>query len=84
MEEIEVRVLLFSVLADRVGQRELAVSLPEAVSGGELLDHLAARYPALAEYRAVVRIAVNREYVPEAVSIQNGDEIALITPVSGG
>ena len=84
MGEIEVRVLLFSVLADRIGRRELVLTLPEVASGSELLDHLEAQHPILGEYRAVVRLAVNQEYVLETVSIQDGDEIALITPVSGG
>ncbi|MDX1546941.1 MAG: MoaD/ThiS family protein [Rhodothermales bacterium] len=83
-EDARVTVLLFSVLSDRVGQRVLNVSLPAGATGGSLLDTLAEEYPALAAYRAVIRLAVNAEYASEDVPLAAGDEVALITPVSGG
>ncbi len=77
-------VLLFSVLRQRVGQGRLAVDLEAPLTGAALLDYLAARYPAIGAYRGVIRLAVNQEYVPESVALCDGDEVALITPVSGG
>ncbi len=77
-------VLLFSVLRQRVGEGRLTLRLDAPVTGGALLDHLAARYPAVGAYRAVIRLAVNEEYAPESVVLADGDEVALITPVSGG
>lgn len=43
-----------------------------------------ARHPALAEWRAACRVAVNQEYVDETCPIRAGDEVAVIPPVSGG
>jgi len=77
-------VLLFSVLKQKVGEARLTIHLQGPVTGAALLDHLEARYPSIAEYRGVVRLAVNCEYVPESVVLVEGDEVALITPVSGG
>ncbi|MDP6578470.1 MAG: MoaD/ThiS family protein [Candidatus Marinimicrobia bacterium] len=31
-----------------------------------------------------LRVAVNREYMPEPIVLKNGDEVALIPPVQGG
>ena len=31
-----------------------------------------------------LRVAVNREYMPEPIALKNGDEVALIPPVQGG
>ncbi len=77
-------VLLFSVLKQKVGEERLTVSLEAPATGTDLLDHLEAQYPVLGDYRPVLRLAVNQEYVPETVTLADGDEVALITPVSGG
>ncbi len=83
-EEVEVRVLLFSVLRDLVGTGDLTLRLPVPARGEDLIDWLSIDYPALRVYRAVTRIAVNEAYVPPFTELRDGDEIALITPVSGG
>ena len=77
------RVLLFAGLAEAVGSRELLLpgTLP-AATAGELESALRQRYPALA--RALFRVAVNREYAAAGRTLLDGDEIALIPPVSGG
>jgi len=84
MATIGLRVLLFSVLRQRIGATQLDVRLEEQATGGDLLDHLAERYPVLARYRSITRLSVNEEYVHEEVSLADGDVVALITPVSGG
>ena len=85
---ISVRVLLFSVLREGVGEGvgagEVAVALPAGSTGADLLDRLAEAHAAVARHRPVVRLAVNRRYVPSATALADGDEVALITPVSGG
>ena len=83
-EEVGVRVLLFSVLRECVGAGEVAVSLPSPATGETLLDQLIDRHPALADFRPVVRLAVNQRYVPLDTSLHDGDDVALLTPVSGG
>ena len=77
-------VLLFSVLKQKVGEGRLRLHFEAPVTGEDLLDHLVGRYPIIGDYRSVVRLAVNQEYVPGTVVLQEGDEVALITPVSGG
>lgn len=79
-----VRVLFFSVLRDALGTSERAVALPAGATGADLLDALAAEHAAVADYRGAVRVAVNERYAPEATPLADGDEVALITAVSGG
>ena len=78
------QVLLFSVLRQRIGEGSLTLDLETPATGADLLDRLEAQYPAIGEYRRVLRLAVNQEYVSETVTLADGDEVALITPVSGG
>ena len=78
------KVLFFSILKQKVGEGTLTLHLEAPATGADLLDHLEAQYPVLGAYRPVLRLAVNQEYVPETVALADGDEVALITPVSGG
>ena len=82
--ETAVRVLFFSVLREIVGAEELRLALPEPPTGAALLDRLEAEHAGLSAYRSVVRLAVNQVYVRTDVQLSAGDEIALISPVSGG
>ena len=80
----EFRVLLFSVLREHIGVSEVMVSVSIPTTGHMLLDQLAEQYPILIDYRPVVRLAVNRQYAALDTLLNDGDEVALITPVSGG
>ena len=79
-----VRVLFFSVLRDKIGRGFVELDLREATTVGELLDELIGTYPAIDPYRGSIRMAVNQTYVDAGHPVEVGDEIALITPVSGG
>ena len=73
---------LFASYREAAGTNCLDTTLAEPATVRELLDALAPRIPALARTRGMV--AVNQEYVtPEAI-LKDGDEVALIPPVSGG
>lgn len=82
--QTKLKIHLFSVLREKVGQDELHVALPPASRGSDLLDHLSRHIPHIAPYRDVIRLAVNESYVRSDVMLEDGDEVALITPVSGG
>jgi sulfur-carrier protein len=82
------RVLYFAWVKSKVGIGEEQVEPPAAVATvGALLDWLSGRSPkhaaALAN-RAVVRVAVNQEYVGNDHPVKPGDEVALFPPVTGG
>lgn len=74
----------FSILSEHRGKRSEKVQLKSGITGGELIDHLAKEFPLLEKYRAHVRLAVNREYAEPGTILNDGDEVAFITPVSGG
>jgi molybdopterin converting factor subunit 1 len=80
----EVQVLLFSLLKEKLGTSELSLTLDAPATGTDLLDALETRHPAVADHRSSLRLAVNQEYVPTTTRLADGDEVALITPVSGG
>lgn len=82
---MQVRVLLFSVLKEKCGTDALSLVFDASeISGEALLDAVEAQYPLVSPYRRFVRLAVNQVYRAHETRISDGDEVALITPVSGG
>ncbi len=81
---ITVTIRWFSVLAEHRGCRREELTLESGVTGSELLERLAGETQAVSDYRQYIRLAVNQHYADESARLQDGDEVALITPVSGG
>ncbi len=81
---MRVSVLLFSVLRDAVGRGALDVELPEGATGADLLQNLAREHHAVRQLAPHVRLGINQRYAPAATPLHEGDEVALITPTSGG
>ena len=82
---MEVEVRLFATLRERAGRDRIALDLSEGATVADALA-AAAQEPGLDEVLATmpVRVALNREYVADTTPISDGDEVALIPPVSGG
>jgi molybdopterin converting factor subunit 1 len=81
---MHVRLLFFATLKDIVGSREMQLDVPAGSTVGDVLTHLEGSYPRMKEYRPVVLTAINEEYVERAARIEEGDEVAIFPPVSGG
>jgi len=79
------RVLLFAQLREAVGQGVVEIRTDRAeITAESLLDCLVAAYPSAAPFHRIVRVASNHTYVERGTIVHPSDEIALITPVSGG
>ena len=76
---MHVRVRLFAALRERAGAEEVELELPDGARVGDAL----ARLDELTRGVPVV-MAVNQEYADRSDTLQPGDELALIPPVSGG
>jgi molybdopterin synthase catalytic subunit len=81
---VNVEVLFFAVLRERVGRERETVSLAERATVAQLLEAVAAASPALPPLLGRVQVAVNRRIVKPDHMLAEGDEVALIPPVSGG
>ena len=78
------KIQLFSVLKSKLKADSIDLEIPEGITAGEFLDLACAQYPTMEPYRSVMRLAVNQTYSEDAHILQDGDEVAIITPVSGG
>lgn len=82
---MKVNVRLFATLRERAGASSIDIELPERATVDDALNVLRGRAElADALARLPVRLAVNREYVEPGAALRADDELALITPVSGG
>jgi molybdopterin converting factor subunit 1 len=78
------RVLFFAQLKDVTGCDAVEIPLVAPLAGEQLWARLLEQFPGLAAHRANVRLACNWEYADAATRFADGDEAALIPPVSGG
>jgi molybdopterin converting factor small subunit len=69
-----------------VGERNLAVELPDGATVGDLLALLAGRYPALAAEmeEAAPQVVVGDEVACTAVTLANDAAVYLLWPIAGG
>ncbi len=81
---MQVRVRLFAALAESAGSRAFTLDLPAGSSAGSVRDAAVARYPQMRPLCDRAALAVNAEYSDAAQVVYDGDEVALIPPVSGG
>lgn len=80
-----VRILAFGILKESLGPAE-SLELPEGASVIDLLEHLRSRPPLagmMPDFRSIA-VGVNAEYVAANHILREGDEVALLPPVSGG
>jgi MoaE-MoaD fusion protein len=82
LDSMQVRVLFFGVLKDLLASSGEALTLPEGTTVTQLLERLRVRagHPVWSG----LAVAVNREYASGSAVLSDGDEVALLPPVSGG
>ncbi len=82
------KLLYFAWLRARIGIAEEEVALPPEVRDvAGLLDWLRGRgggHAAALQNTAIVRVAVNQDYVGLDHPVRDRDEIAIFPPVTGG
>jgi MoaE-MoaD fusion protein len=81
---MNVRVRLFAIQRELAGTREVRLDLADGATVSAAWDALVVRHPVLAPGRDSVRFARNAEYAEPSTVLVDGDELAVIPPVSGG
>lgn len=83
---MKVRVLFFARSREVAKESDVEFVLEEGATSKTLLDLLVQRYPDLSEVLATSVLSRNQEYLGdgEDVELEDGDELAVIPPISGG
>lgn len=80
---MNIRVRLFASLRETAGQSTVDLVLPESAIVADALAALAGRLN-LTTHGSRIAVAVNRRYAEPSTLLREGDELALLPPVSGG
>ena len=79
------QVCFFASTKDLTGTSELELEVPADGSMAAIVETLRVRYPQLERLLPRCALAVNGEYVEvEDAQVADGDEVALLPPMSGG
>lgn len=80
---MNVTVKFFALGRELTGRSEMKMELPEATTVQALIEQLKSAHPRFAQLNSYL-VAVNLEYAELSAPLQEGDEVAIIPPVSGG
>ena len=80
-----VKVMLFAAAREQAGVDEMRLELgaSECTTTGAA-QSLQQRYPQLEKLLPRCALAVNGEYVQSEMALKEGDEVAVLPPMSGG
>ena len=81
---MKVSVLYFGILKDVFGRDREEVEVAEHSSIEAMLGILRGRAKTAPGLWESVAVAVNQEYAQRSIVLREGDEVALLPPVSGG
>jgi molybdopterin converting factor subunit 1 len=81
---MEIDVRYFAMIREIVGRSSERRTVPDEATAGDLFDQLVTEFPRLERVKPVTMVMVNQSYVQPDHTLHEGDEVALIPPVSGG
>lgn len=81
---MQVNVKFFATYREVVGSKEAKVRLGDRATLRDLLDAVYAGHPRLKAHEGAMLVAVNHEFADPSARLRDGDEVALMPPVSGG
>jgi molybdopterin converting factor subunit 1 len=81
---ISITILYFARVKDITGVKKETMELPLNTSIKKLLAKISLSYPDIKSILNVVKISVNYKMIDMNTILKDGDEVALLPPVSGG
>ena len=82
--KVKIKVRLFAVLREEIGSHELNLEFPQGAVCREVVGYLKNNFPSLDSLLERSLLAINGVYANPCSDIFEGDEVAVLPPVSGG
>lgn len=83
-KKVRVKVLLFARARELAGGSEFDLSVADGSTTADCVAELTTRFAALEVMRESIVVALNFNYITDPVEVKDGDELAIIPPISGG
>ncbi len=80
---MRLHILFFGILRDRFGEHEDLQQFPGR-SVADLLRYYRVIAPEITTLWDSIAVAINQQYAQSTTVLNDGDEVALLPPVSGG
>ncbi|MGD0141268.1 MAG: MoaD/ThiS family protein [Tepidisphaeraceae bacterium] len=81
---MKVRLRMFAILRERSGVSEMELELAEGATVADAIEEVGKRFASVSGLLPRTSATVNLEFTKPGVRLDDGDELALIPPVSGG
>jgi len=81
---MHVTVKLFARFKEAAGTGKLTTELPDNATAGDLVESLREKFDGLTLTAEQTILSVNQEFAAADAILQDGDEVAIFPPVSGG
>lgn len=81
---MQINVLLFAAAREAAQSDSIQIDVAENASAADVLAELSQQIPAIQQLIPSCRLAVENCYVSNDAIVGQGQEVALIPPVSGG
>jgi len=80
---MKLKLVAYGIAKDIVSGRETGIEIPQSATISELKQILLDKYPAFAKLKSL-SLAVGEEYREDSYPLEEGMEVIIIPPVSGG
>jgi len=84
LSTMRVQVLFFGQLKDLTGRSTESLPLADRATARDVLQHYSKEYPSILKLASSLALSINQEYAAPDAPLHDGDEVALLPPVSGG
>lgn len=74
----------FASARDVVGEKDLTIELDKESKVDDLMQHLYDEYPDLEERKEHLLVSINKDRTDKDEPLKDGDEVAIMPPVTGG
>lgn len=81
---LTINIRLFALYRERLQKSQIHLMVPDGSTVEDVTNQLSQEYPKIGLLIKHTAIAVNEEYADKSQILFQGDEMALLPPVSGG
>lgn len=74
----------FAMVRQTVGEKEKTMELESGTKVEDLVEELIDEYPKLENIRDILIVSVNKHKASDDHVLEEGDEVAVMPPVTGG